>query len=34
VEALRAGAHDYLAKPFDNRQVIRVVLRARSTSAD
>ena len=28
VEALRAGAHDYLAKPFDNRQVIRVVLRA------
>ena len=28
VEALRAGAHDYLAKPFDNQQVIRVVLRA------
>jgi two-component system nitrogen regulation response regulator GlnG len=28
VEALRAGAHDYLAKPFDHRQVIRVVLRA------
>jgi len=25
--SLRAGAHDYLAKPFDNRQVIRVVLR-------
>lgn len=28
VEALRAGAHDYLAKPFDHQQVIRVVLRA------
>jgi two-component system nitrogen regulation response regulator GlnG len=28
VEALRAGAHDYLAKPFEHRQVIRVVLRA------
>ena len=26
VEALRAGAHDYLAKPFDHRQVIRQVL--------
>ena len=24
VEALRAGAHDYLAKPFEHRQVIRV----------
>ncbi len=28
VEALRAGAHDYLAKPFEHRQVIRVVRRA------
>jgi two-component system nitrogen regulation response regulator GlnG len=28
VEALRAGAHDYLAKPFEHKQVIRVVLRA------
>jgi len=28
VRAIRAGAHDYLAKPFDNREVIRVVLRA------
>lgn len=28
VEAIRAGAHDYLAKPFDHREVIRVVLRA------
>jgi two-component system nitrogen regulation response regulator GlnG len=28
VEALRAGAHDYLAKPFEHRQVVRVVLRA------
>lgn len=28
VEALRAGAHDYLAKPFEHQQVIRVVLRA------
>src|ERR1019366_8258024 len=28
VQAIRAGAHDYLAKPFDNRAVIRVVLRA------
>jgi two-component system nitrogen regulation response regulator GlnG len=25
---LRAGAHDYLAKPFEHQQVIRVVLRA------
>jgi two-component system nitrogen regulation response regulator GlnG len=28
VEALRAGAHDYLAKPVERQQVIRVVLRA------
>jgi len=28
VQAIRAGAHDYLAKPFENREVIRVVLRA------
>jgi two-component system nitrogen regulation response regulator GlnG len=28
VEALRAGAHDYLAKPFEHQQVLRVVLRA------
>ena len=28
VEAIRAGAHDYLAKPFEHHQVIRVVLRA------
>jgi DNA-binding NtrC family response regulator len=28
VRAIRAGAHDYLAKPFDHREVIRVVLRA------
>jgi len=28
VEALRAGAHDYLAKPFEHQQVVRVVLRA------
>lgn len=28
VEALRAGAHDYLAKPFEHQQVIRVILRA------
>ena len=28
VRAIRAGAHDYLAKPFDNREVLRVVLRA------
>ena len=28
VEAIRAGAHDYLAKPFEHQQVIRVVLRA------
>jgi two-component system nitrogen regulation response regulator GlnG len=28
VEAIRAGAHDYLAKPFENHEVIRVVLRA------
>jgi len=28
VEAIRAGAHDYLPKPFEHQQVIRVVLRA------
>ena len=28
VEAIRAGAHDYLAKPFEHHEVIRVVLRA------
>lgn len=28
VDALRAGAHDYLAKPFEHQQVIHVVLRA------
>jgi two-component system nitrogen regulation response regulator GlnG len=28
VEAIRAGAHDYLAKPFDHPEVIRIVLRA------
>lgn len=28
VEAIRAGAHDYLAKPFDHHEVIRVLLRA------
>ena len=28
VEALRAGAHDYLVKPFDNADVIRSVHRA------
>jgi DNA-binding NtrC family response regulator len=28
VEAMRAGAHDYLAKPFGNLEVIRVVYRA------
>ena len=28
VEALRAGAHDYLAKPFEHQQVISIVLRA------
>lgn len=28
VEAMRAGAHDYLAKPFDNDEVLRVVRRA------
>ncbi|MDP2894970.1 MAG: sigma-54 dependent transcriptional regulator [bacterium] len=30
VEAMRAGAHDYLAKPFDHNEVIRVVRRALS----
>lgn len=28
VEAMRAGAHDYLAKPFDHHEVLRVVQRA------
>ena len=28
VEAIRAGAHDFLAKPFDHPQVVRVLLRA------
>ena len=28
VEAMKAGAHDYLAKPFENLEVIRVVHRA------
>jgi two-component system nitrogen regulation response regulator GlnG len=28
VEAIKAGAHDYLAKPFDNNEVIRVIHRA------
>jgi DNA-binding NtrC family response regulator len=28
VEAIRAGAHDYLAKPFDHNEVVRVVHRA------
>lgn len=28
VEAIKAGAHDYLAKPFDHNDVIRVVHRA------
>lgn len=30
VEAMRAGAHDYLAKPFQHHEVIRVVHRALS----
>ncbi|MBL7176128.1 MAG: sigma-54-dependent Fis family transcriptional regulator [Desulfobacteraceae bacterium] len=30
VEAIKGGAHDYLAKPFDNNEVIRVVHRALS----
>jgi two-component system nitrogen regulation response regulator GlnG len=28
VEAIKAGAHDYLSKPFDNNEVIRVVHKA------
>ena len=28
IEAVRAGAHDYLAKPFDNNNLVRIVRRA------
>ncbi len=28
VKAIKAGAHDYLAKPFDNHEVIRIIHRA------
>jgi two-component system nitrogen regulation response regulator GlnG len=28
VEAIKSGAHDYLAKPFDNYEVLRVVYRS------
>ena len=28
VEAIKAGAHDYLAKPFENHEVLRVIYRA------
>ncbi|MDO8721610.1 MAG: sigma-54 dependent transcriptional regulator [Syntrophales bacterium] len=28
VEAMKIGAHDYLAKPFDNQDVVRVIHRA------
>ena len=28
VKAIKAGAHDYLSKPFDNEEVIRVIHRA------
>jgi len=28
VEAMKSGAHDYLAKPFDNHEVVRVIRRA------
>lgn len=28
VDAMRKGAHDYIAKPFDNQEVIRIVRRA------
>jgi two-component system nitrogen regulation response regulator GlnG len=28
VKAIKAGAHDYLSKPFDNHEVIRVIRRA------
>lgn len=28
VNAIKAGAHDYLSKPFDNQEVIRVIHRA------
>jgi DNA-binding NtrC family response regulator len=30
VKAIKAGAHDYLSKPFDNRDVVRVIHRALS----
>ncbi|MFH1336373.1 MAG: sigma-54 dependent transcriptional regulator [Candidatus Zixiibacteriota bacterium] len=30
VEAIKSGAHDYLSKPFDNNEVVRVVYRALS----
>src|SRR5260370_26536745 len=28
VEAMRIGAHDYLAKPFEHHEIVRVVRRA------
>ncbi len=30
VKAIKTGAHDYLSKPFDNREVVRVIHRALS----
>ncbi len=30
VKAIKAGAHDYLSKPFDNQEVVRVIHRALS----
>ena len=30
VESIKAGAHDYLSKPFDNQEVLRVIHRALS----
>jgi two-component system nitrogen regulation response regulator GlnG len=30
VESIKAGAHDYLSKPFDNQDVLRVIHRALS----
>src|SRR4030042_6260007 len=30
VEAIKAGAHDYLSKPFNNQEVLRVIHRALS----